>query len=229
MTGAASIPQRRCERSSPSFDATRLAPLHVWVAVANSNAEPGVPTFDPDRIVETFARHRVDYLLVGGLAARQYGATRPTGDLDCLARFERENLTRLATAMRELNARLRAEGLSDAESIQLTSHLPSAEFFGRGEITTWMTDAGPLDILHDMPDRDGARLSYDELNTRATTHVYAGGVTIRVAALADIVASKQWANRPKDHRALPELEALQRFAVVDRGCERNSPGRDLSP
>jgi hypothetical protein len=66
------------------------------------------------------ARHQVDYLLVGGIAARQYGATRPTGDLDCLARFDRDNLTRLAAALRELNARLRAEGLSDAESIQLT-------------------------------------------------------------------------------------------------------------
>lgn len=131
--------------------------------------------------------------------------------------------------MRELNARLRAAGLSDSESIQLTSHLPSAEFFGRGEITTWMTDAGPLDILHDMPARDGSRLSYDELNTRATTHTYAGGVTIRVAALADIVASKQWANRPKDHRALPELEALQHVADLARGRQRKAPRRDLSP
>ena len=45
-----------------------------------------------------FARHKVDYLLVGGLAARQHGATRPTGDLDCLARFEHGNLARLAGA-----------------------------------------------------------------------------------------------------------------------------------
>lgn len=197
------------------------------MAVANSNAEPEEPTFDPDRIVAAFARHQVDYLLVGGLAARQWGAVRPTGDLDCLARFDLKNLARLATAMRELNARLRAEGLSDAESIELTRHLPSPEFFGRGEITTWMTDAGPLDILHDMPARDGARLSYDELNTRATTHIYAGGVTIRVAALDDIVASKQWANRPKDQRALPELEALQRFANVARQRQRDAPGPDL--
>lgn len=65
---------------------------------------------------------------------------------------------------------------------------------------------GPSTLLHDVHDRDGARLSYEEPNTRATTHTYAGGVTIRVAALTDIVASKQWAYRPKDHRALPELE-----------------------
>lgn len=179
--------------------------------VANSTAEPREPTFDPDRIVETFARHRVDNLLVGGLA-----------------RSDHDNLTHLAAAMTELNARRRAEGLSDAESIELTRHLPPPEFFGRGEITTWLTDAGPLDILHDMPSRSGDRLSYDELNVRAITHTYAGGVTIRVAALDDIGASKQWANRPKDRRALPELEALQRFAESAEQLERDTPGPDLS-
>jgi hypothetical protein len=83
-----------------------------------------------------------------------------------------------------------------------------------------MTDAGPLDILHDIPDREGARLGYDELNNRATTHTYVGGVTVRVAALDDIVASKQWANRLKDHKALPELEALQRAAGHALGREQ---------
>jgi hypothetical protein len=92
-----------------------------------------------------------------------------------------------------------------------------------------MTDAGPIDILHDIPDREGARLGYDELNNRATTHIYAGGVALRVAALDDIVASKQWADRPKDRQALPELEGLQRAAQHERGRERGTPGLDLSP
>jgi hypothetical protein len=34
------------------------------------------------------------------------------------------------------------------------------------------------------------------------------GFAIRVAALEDIIASKEWANRPKDQAALPELRAL---------------------
>ena len=36
-----------------------------------------------------------------------------------------------------------------------------------------------------------------------------GGVRVRVAALDDIVNSKEWANRPKDRDALDELHALQ--------------------
>lgn len=50
------------------------------------------------------------------------------------------------------------------QRVRPAAHLPSPEFFARGEITTWMTDAGALDILHDMPSSDGARLGYDELN-----------------------------------------------------------------
>jgi len=166
------------------------------------------PPFNPERLVDTLARHGVQYVLVGGMGAQLHGATRTTTDLDCLPLFEAENTRRLAAAMRELHARLRAEGLSDAESIQLTSHLPSPEFFQHGEISNWMTDAGPLDVLHDMPDREGHRLGYEQLIGRTSEAVHAG-VTVRLAALDDIVASKEYANRDKDHEALPELYALQ--------------------
>lgn len=35
------------------------------------------------------------------------------------------------------------------------------------------------------------------------------GVTVHVAALADIIASKEWADRPKDREALDELRGLR--------------------
>ncbi|WP_116996872.1 hypothetical protein [Desertimonas flava] len=176
---------------------------------ADADIEPDDgPPFDPDRLVETLARHDVDYLLVGGMGARLHGATRLTKDLDCLPRFDEHNTMRLAGAMRELHARLRVNGLSDAESVKLTSHLPSPEFFRRDQISNWMTDAGPLDVLQDMPDRSGQRLVYEQLVDRATAHQYAGGITVVVAGLDDIVASKEYADRDKDHEALPELYRL---------------------
>lgn len=176
---------------------------------ADRRPDDGPPPFDPDRLVETLARHGVEYLLVGGMGARLHGATRLTKDLDCLPRFDDDNTVRLTAAMRELHARLRVEGLSDAESITLTSHLPSPEFFRRDQISNWMTDAGPLDVLQDMPDRTGQRLVYEQLVDRAAAHSYAGGITVVVAGLDDIVASKEFANRDKDHDALPELYRLQ--------------------
>lgn len=38
--------------------------------------------FDLERILRTLDRHRVEYVLVGGLGARALGATRPTEDVD---------------------------------------------------------------------------------------------------------------------------------------------------
>jgi hypothetical protein len=161
---------------------------------------------DIERLVETLGRHGVAYLLVGGVAAMAYGAARPTVDLDCLAQRSTENLSRLALAMRELNARLRVGGLTDEEATALRVPL-DADGLGRMIISTWRTDAGDFDVLSDIPARDGRRVPYDELASRSEVHAV-HGIEIRVAALADIIASKEFADRPKDHEALPELREI---------------------
>ena len=73
----------------------------------------------PERLVTALDRHGVEYLVVGGVAARAYGASRETKDFDCLVRRVRDNLDRLAPAVRELNARLRVHGLSEVEAAAL--------------------------------------------------------------------------------------------------------------
>ena len=78
----------------------------------------------------------------------------------------------------------------------------------RMEISTWRTDAGDLDILTDIPDRDGRHMRYAELIDRAS-ELQLDGIVVRVAALDDVIASKEWANRPKDRDALPELRSLR--------------------
>ncbi len=69
------------------------------------------------------------------------------------------------------------------------------------------TDAGDLDVLADMPARDGQRRHYEDLTANAQV-VEAAGFSLRAAALSDIIASKEWADWPKDHKALPELRAI---------------------
>jgi hypothetical protein len=164
------------------------------------------PPLDIDRLVETLNRHGVEYLLVGGVAAIAYGAARPTVDLDCLAQRSTENLSRLALAMRELNARLRVGGLTDKEAAALRVPL-DADSLGRMAISTWRTDAGDFDVLTDLPARDGRRIGYGELASRSEIRSV-HGIDVRVAALEDIIASKEFADRPKDHDALPELREI---------------------
>jgi hypothetical protein len=163
--------------------------------------------FDPDRLLELDA-HGVEYVLVGGFAVRLHGATRRTADLDCVPRTSVENYERLASALRELGARLRVGGMTDAEARQLPV-VVDAQTLRRFGTTTWMTDAGPLDLLVELRDAGGGRRPYEELVTRATRHRI-GSVVVSLAALDDIVASKEFADRPKDREALAELEQLRR-------------------
>jgi hypothetical protein len=114
------------------------------------------PLLDRDRIIECLSRHRVEYLLVGGIAAQMHGAIRPTGDFDSLPATSKENLDRLASAMRELDARLRVDGMTDEESRALPLPI-DAESLARMDISTWRTDAGDLDVLTAIPTRDGGR------------------------------------------------------------------------
>jgi hypothetical protein len=170
-------------------------------------AEPDDPPHDLGRLVEVLDRHRVDYLLVGGVAALAYGANRPTEDADCVVRRERSNLDRLAAALRELDARLRVAGLSDEEARRLPVQIDAAALESAG-MTTWMTDAGPFDVLAGLEGADGRLVPYEELVERATV-VEGHGVAIRIAGLDDVIAAKERASRPKDAEALPELRALR--------------------
>lgn len=164
---------------------------------------------DVARMVEVFERHGVEYVIVGGIAAAAHGAERLTEDADAVVRRTRENLEATAAALRELNARLRADDLSDDESRALPVDIDGRRLAGM-EISTWRTDAGDLDILVDLPARDGTRLSYDDLLPRAVEAPYGSDpVLVRIAALDDVIASKQWSDRPKDRAALPELRRLR--------------------
>jgi hypothetical protein len=160
------------------------------------------------RLAEVLDRHGVEYLVVGGVAARAHGASRPTQDLDCLVRRGRENLERLAAALVELHAHLRVSGLTEDEMAALPVQL-DAETLARTELSTWRTDAGDLDLLSDIPDSEGSRRRYEDLVANSS-RIDSDGVSVRVASLQDVIASKEWANRAKDQEALPELRQLGR-------------------
>ena len=139
-------------------------------------------------------------------AAQAYGAERPTQDADCVVKQERANLDRLAAAMRELHARRRVAGMHDEEARLLPVQL-DRETLADLALTTWMTDAGPFDVLDGLEDRSGRVVPYEELAERGTV-LHVSGIAVR-PALEDIIAAKERANRPKDREALPELRAIR--------------------
>jgi len=57
-----------------------------------------VGTFKPSAILEVLERHRVQYVVIGGIAARLHGWPRLIEDLDVTPAVGKENLRRLALA-----------------------------------------------------------------------------------------------------------------------------------
>jgi predicted nucleotidyltransferase len=102
--------------------------------------------------------------------------------------------------------------MSDEEARKLPVVIDGATLAAFGS-TTWATDAGPIDVLHDLPTVYGRRSYDDLLSTSMTASV--DGIGIRVASLGEIIASKRHADRAKDREAIPELEQLE-LADSDR-------------
>jgi len=156
------------------------------------------PALDARPILEALNRHHVAYVLIGGYAALQHGATRPTQDIDVTPSTELENLGRLAAALKEMGAGIRVNDIPEG--------LPfgtSAEALRGTKMLNLRTPHGDVDLTFDPAGVDG----YPDLARSATPRLV-DGVTVQLAALADIIRSKTAAARNKDLEALPELEAL---------------------
>jgi hypothetical protein len=148
--------------------------------------------FDFLATLRTLARHQVRFVLIGGLGARLHGSTTVTNDVDiCYARDE-ENLERLASALRELNARLRVDDdvpfILDAKTLQA------------GDRFTFVTDTGSLDVMGSPTGTAG----FDDL-LGGSDQVDLGGFTVWVASIDDLIRMKRASGRPKD---LIEVEVL---------------------
>lgn len=153
----------------------------------------------PQELFDTLARHHVDYVLIGGLAATLHGSSALTNDADICPDASPANRERLAAALREMKARVRTDAAPDG--VPVTA---DAEFLRRMQLVNLTTRYGDFDIAFQPAGSDG----YDDLAERAID-VAIDGTTVRVASLADIIRSKEAADRPKDRATLPVLYALQ--------------------
>lgn len=146
------------------------------------------------------ARARVEYVLIGGLAAVLHGAPIITQDADICPRRTPENARRLATALRAMRARVRT--VTEPDGLDFAC---DAAFLDRMKMVNLATRFGDFDISFEPGGFTGG---YDDLVSQATTFNIEG-IPVKAAALSDIISSKQAADRPKDHAALPVLYALE--------------------
>lgn len=154
---------------------------------------------DPACLFATLADHDVAYVLIGGLAAVIHGSTAMTNDADIVPDPEPANLERLASALRALDARLRV-----ADTPEGVAFDPHPALLASMRTLNLTTRCGDLDVAANPDGID----DLDALAERAVEFEITGQ-RVRVAALADIIRSKEAAGRPKDNATLPILRALE--------------------
>jgi hypothetical protein len=163
----------------------------------------------PAEIFATLSEYRVNYVVIGGLAAVLHGSPTITADADVCAERTPDNLKRLAKALKALNGRVRTA--TEPDGVRFA---PDVTLLGRMRVLILTTDFGDLDLTFEPAGFAG----YEELAEHAI-EVPIGGTAVHVAALDDVIRSKEVANRPKDHATLPVLYAL-RDEIAEREKER---------
>ena len=161
---------------------------------------PNAAPLDPERLITTLAKHGVRYVLIGAVAARLQGFPRLTADADITPARDAENLTRLASALRELEARVYTDAVPEGLAFDC-----SPAMLGRADMWNLVTSAGRLDVAF-LP--SGTK-GYDDLIQNAVPfEVF--GARLDAASLEDIIRSKEAAGRPQDLQDVVILRQILR-------------------
>jgi len=155
------------------------------------------------RLLHLLERHRVQFIIVGGVAASLHGSARSTQDLDVVYARSAENHRRLVAALRGHRPYLRGAppGLPfvwDEETIR------------RGLNFTLETDLGDLDLLGEIAGGGG----YDDLRPHSI-EFEAFGLRLLCLDLDTLIRVKQAAGRVRDLEAVAELRVIRQER--DRG------------
>lgn len=148
-------------------------------------------------ILRVLLEGEVEFILVGGVAAAAHGAARATFDVDVVYNRSRENVARLASALKPLNPYLRGAppGLPFQWDLETIVH---------GLNFTLTTHLGDLDLLGEIVGGGDYRAL---LHHAIDLPLF--GMRCLCLDLDTLIHVKRAAGRPKDLEAIAELEALR--------------------
>ena len=149
-----------------------------------------------DSLAQSLVDAGAAFVVIGGWAAILNGSVRTTRDIDVCYERTRLNCAKIATALAPFHPRLR----------DVPRELPfvwDAAVLLNASITTLSTDAGPIDLLAEVPG-----LGPFHAVKESSTQVRAFDRDVWSLNLRGLIAAKLAAGRPKDIDSLSELESL---------------------
>ncbi len=158
--------------------------------------------FDPGRILGVLAKYCVDHVVVGGIGGVLHGSPMSTDDVDIVPALKKANMGSLAAALHELNARLISHEVPEGIKVDWMG-TDLQRWVVEFRFLNLMTDFGRLDLIH----RPAGTRGYQELAANAEV-LDLDEVRVSVAALEDIIRSKQAVARARDLEQLPTLRLL---------------------
>jgi hypothetical protein len=160
-------------------------------------SDSGIPVFDPERLLRSLVDGDVDFVLIGGWAAKLHGSPTVTADIDICYSKDPDNLERLAAALAPLELRLR--GIPDIVPFVLDQRTLLA-----GDMFTLSSIAGDIDLIGSPAGSSG----FETLLQNADI-LELDDLRVPVASLDHLIAMKTAAGRPKDLIELEVLAALK--------------------
>ncbi len=148
------------------------------------------------RVLAAFARHGVDYTLVGSMAMAAQGLVRATRDMDVFVASDAANVDRLKSALREL---FNDPAIDEIRSTELAGDYPALQYVPP-EGDFW------IDILA----RLGEAFRFADLESEVLD---VEGIRIRVATPRMLYRMKKGTVRPQDRVDAEMLK--QRFGIEE--------------
>lgn len=164
---------------------------------------------DAFQLIASLTGHRVEFVVIGGVALQAHGHVRTTLDLDVIAAWTPENMRRLAEALRELDATLRG---IDADLLGLDLGDPDTLYNGGNFLMH--TRHGDLDVFA-VDQTPGAPARFEDLRARAIA-VEIRGVTLLIAHPDDLIRMKTAASQFRDRPDAKRRQDLDDIAVLER-------------
>jgi hypothetical protein len=145
------------------------------------------------KLVSTFEKHCVKYLVIGGFAVNRYGYNRTTGDVDFYLKDSLDNRKNLINALDDM-------GYGRFDVLETTPIMA-----GYCEIV--MDNGMYADLMTEIPGL--SKEDFDEQYKVASTHNLKG-ITIRFIHLSHLLQNKAATGRTKDLLDIEELTKINR-------------------